>query len=150
MAGNDLHKEEGRGEEEDQVQLDWLQSSEPLFHSHDTPAKPRAECFSSILAHLHTYRLPLLYRSSIMVKYTIDAEIRGPSPLHGYTSTCKLNHRLDFVRNIRPMCCIVRLKEFGKRDISFAQVEVISRREACPFHRAFHFVGMDPQNIWVI
>lgn len=35
MAGNDLDKEESGGEEEDRVQLDRLQPSEPLFHSHD-------------------------------------------------------------------------------------------------------------------
>lgn len=39
MASNDLDEKEGGGEEQDQVQLDWLQSSEPFFHSHDPASK---------------------------------------------------------------------------------------------------------------
>lgn len=42
MAGDHLDEEESGSEEQDQVQLDRLQPSEPFFHSHD-PAKPRGE-----------------------------------------------------------------------------------------------------------
>lgn len=77
VTGDDLDQEESRGEEQHEVQLDRLQSSEPLFHSHD-PAKTRGECLSTLstICRLRRWRITLRRSTILPVLFTTACTFR--------------------------------------------------------------------------